>query len=154
LYENGDLIETRVLGDTAGLSQTTGVTFEGRPNGTYVYTGELINAVGTTATTSTTVEVMDAAPGTPVVSHSNANGKSSSFTVTANLWWGTNATSYRIELDGVVVGSGALAAATPNAQTASVQVTDVAPGEPTLVAVFANANGETASKPVKVTVKG
>ena len=68
LYENGALVTTRVLGDTAGMSQTTGVTFEGKPNGTYVYTGELINAQGTTATTSTTVKVTDAAPGMPVVS--------------------------------------------------------------------------------------
>ena len=154
LYENGALVATRVLGDTGGLSQTTGVSFAGKSNGTYVYTGELINAIGTTATTSTTVTVTDAAPGVPVVSHDNANGKKSAFTATANLWWGTNATSYRFELDGVVVGSGTLAAATPGAQSASVRLTDVAPGEHTIVAVFANANGETASKPVKVTVRG
>ncbi|RZS64516.1 fibronectin type 3 domain-containing protein [Agromyces ramosus] len=152
LYENGALVSTRVLGDTAELSQTTGVTFEGKPNGTYVYTGELINARGTTATTSTTVKVTDAAPGVPVVSTDQKKG-ASSFTATANLWWGTNATSYRFELDGVVVGSGELAAATPSAQAASVKLTGVASGEHTLVAVFANANGETASKPVKVTVK-
>ncbi|MBM7505884.1 hypothetical protein ACFPER_02125 [Agromyces aurantiacus] len=152
LYENGELVTTKVLGDTGGLSQTTGVTFEGKPNGTYVYTGELINALGTTATTSTTVKVTDAAPGTPVVSTDQHKG-ASSFTATANLWWGTNATSYRFELDGRVVGSGLLVAATPEAQSASVQLADVAPGDHTLVAVFANANGETASKPLKVTVK-
>lgn len=152
LYENGALVSTRVLGDTAGLTQTTGVTFAGKPNGTYVYTGELINAQGATATTSTTVKVTDAAPGMPVVSTDQRKG-ASSFTATANLWWGTNATSYRIELDGVVVGSGSLVAATPSAQSASVQLTGVASGEHTLVAVFANANGETASKPLKVTVK-
>lgn len=152
LYENGVLVSTRVLGDTAGMSQTTGVTFEGKPNGSYVYTGELINSQGATATTSTTVRVTDAAPARPVVSTDQRKG-ASSFTATANLWWGTNATSYRFELDGVVVGSGSLVAATPGAQSASVQLTGVAPGEHTLVAVFANANGETASKPVKVTVR-
>jgi hypothetical protein len=73
---------------------------------------------------------------------------------TANLWWGVNATSYRFELDGVEVGSGALVAATPGAQSASVTLTEVAPGTHTIVAVFANEHGETASKPVKVTVKG
>jgi hypothetical protein len=88
------------------------------------------------------------------VSHDNANGKASTFTATANLWWGVNATSYRFELDGVEVGSGALVAATPGAQSASVTLTDVAPGTHTIVAVFANEHGETASKPVKVTVKG
>lgn len=152
LYENGALVSTRVLGDTAGMSQTTGVTFEGKPNGTYVYTGELINARGATATSSTTVTVTDAAPGVPVVSTDPKKG-ASSFTATANLWWGTNATSYRFELDGVVVGSGSLVAATPNAQSASVKLSGVASGDHTLVAVFANANGETVSKPLKVTVK-
>ncbi|WP_159602307.1 rhamnogalacturonan lyase family protein [Agromyces humi] len=152
LYENGALVATKVLGGTAGMSQTTGVSFEGKPNGTYVYTAELINSKGATATTSTTVRVTDAAPGTPVVSTDQRKG-ASSFTATANLWWGTNATSYRFELDGVVVGSGSLVAATPSAQGASVKLSGVASGEHTLVAVFANANGETASKPVKVTVK-
>lgn len=152
LYENGALVSTRVLGDTAGLSQTTGVTFAGKPNGTYVYTGELINAHGVTATTSTTVKVTDAAPGMPVVSTDQKKG-AASFTATANLWWGTNATSYRFELDGVVVGSGSLVAATPGAQSASVQLSGVASGDHTLVAVFANANGETVSNPVKVTVR-
>ena len=86
------------------------------------------------------------------MSHDNRD-RDGAFTATADLWWGTNATSYRFELDGVVVGSGELVAATPGAQHASVELTGVAPGDHTLVAVFANANGETASKPVKVTVK-
>ncbi|WP_395245533.1 hypothetical protein ACGGZK_06890 [Agromyces sp. MMS24-K17] len=153
LYENGALVSTKVLGSTAGMSQTTGVTFTGKANGTYVYTAELINSKGVTATSSTTVRVVDAAPGVPVVS-TDQKKNAGSFTATANLWWGTNATSYRFELDGAVVGSGDLVAATPAAQSASVQLTGVAPGEHTLVAVFANANGETASKAVKVTVKG
>ncbi|WP_275426025.1 MULTISPECIES: hypothetical protein [Microbacterium] len=152
LYENGALIQTRVLPETSGTSQTTGVSFAGKPNGTYVYTGELINSQGTTATTSTTVKVVHAAPAAPVVSHDNWD-KDGSFTATANLWWGTNATSYRFELDGVVVGSGELTARTPDAQRASVKLDGVAPGTHTLVAVFANANGETASKPVTVTVR-
>ncbi|WP_157524746.1 hypothetical protein [Microbacterium yannicii] len=152
LYENGELIETRALPETAGMSQTTGVSFEGKPNGTYVYTGELINARGTTATTSTTVKVVHAAPAVPVVSHDNWD-KDGSFTATANLWWGTNATSYRFELDGVVVGSGDLVARTPDAQRATVDLTGIAPGTHTLLAVFTNARGETASKPVTVAVR-
>ncbi|MFB7891997.1 Ig-like domain-containing protein [Microbacterium sp. NPDC056044] len=152
LYENGALVATKALSPTEGMSQATGVSFEGRPNGTYVYTGELVNSKGVTATTSTTVKVVHAAPGTPVVSHDD-HDRDGTFTATANLWWGTNATSYRIELDGAVVGSGDLVAATPGAQSASVQLTGVAAGEHTLVAVFANANGETASKPVKLTVR-
>ncbi|WP_395244200.1 Ig-like domain-containing protein [Agromyces sp. MMS24-K17] len=152
LYENGVLVATKPLGPAAGMTQTTGATFEGKPNGTYVYTGELVNSKGVTATTSTTVKVVDAAPGVPVVSTDQKKG-AAAFTATANLWWGTNATSYRFELDGTVVGSGELAAATPSAQSAKVELTGLAPGEHALVAVFANANGETASKPVTVTVR-
>ena len=151
LYENGQLVETQVL-STGGKSQTASVSFSGKPNGTYVYTAELINSQGTTATTTTTVKVVHAAPGKVVVSHDNTD-KDGSFTATANLWWGTNATSYRFELDGVVVGSGALTASTPKAQSASVSLTGVSSGTHTLVAVFANANGETASAPVTVTVR-
>lgn len=152
LYENGALVSTRVLDSTGTMSQSTGVTFTGKPNGTYVYTGELVNSQGVTATRSTTVQVSHAAPGVPTVSHDNKD-RDGSFTAKADLWWGTNATSYRFELNGQVVGEGELIAATPGAQTASVQVTGIAPGEHTLVAVFANANGETASKAVKVTVR-
>ena len=96
---------------------------------------------------STTTASTDAAAGR------DQKKGASSFTATANLWWGTNATSYRFELDGVVVGSGSLVAAAPKAQKATVSLPGSQPGDHTLVAVFANANGETASKPVKVTVK-
>ena len=150
LYENGTLVATKVLTAT-GTSQTTGKAFTGKPNGTYVYTGELINAQGATQTSSTTVTVTAAAPGKPVVSHDDHDGDGS-FTATADLWWGTNATGYRFELDGAVVGSGSLTAATPSAQKASVALTGVPIGTHTLVAVFTNANGETASSPVTVDV--
>ena len=133
-------------------AQVAALQVDGRKNGTYVYTGELVNSKGVTATTSTTVKVVHAAPAVPVVSHDD-HDRDGTFTATANLWWGTNATSYRFELDGAVVGAGELAAATPGAQSASVQLTGVAPGEHSLIAVFANANGETASKPVKLTVR-
>ncbi|UOE43119.1 CocE/NonD family hydrolase [Agromyces larvae] len=151
LYENGVLVSTQALTPT-GTSQEARVAFTGKPNGTYVYTAELVNSRGATAASSTTVKVTDAAPAKPVVSHDNWD-RDGVFTVTANLWWGTNATSYRFLLDGVEVGSGELTAATPAAQAATVALTGVAPGAHTLVAVFANANGETASAPVKVEVR-
>ena len=109
-FENGELIETRVLEPTAGMSQTTGLRIEGKPNGRYVYTAELVNAQGVTETTSTTVVVNAAAPGKPVVSHDNWD-RDGDFTVTANLWWGTNADAYDILLDGEVVATGELDAA-------------------------------------------
>lgn len=151
LYENGVLIATEVL-DPVGMSQAAQVSFEGKPNGTYVYTAELINARGVTATTSTTVKVVHAAPAAPVVSHDNWD-RDGSFTATANLWWGTNATSYRFELDGAVIASGELTAHTPDAQRAAARLDGVASGTHTLLVVLANAHGETASKPVTVTVR-
>ncbi|WP_207205396.1 chitinase N-terminal domain-containing protein [Microbacterium protaetiae] len=150
LYENGALVATRLL-DASGTSQSATVSFNGKKNGTYVYTGELVNAKGVTKTGSTTVKVTDAAPGKVVVSHDNWDGDGS-FTATADLWWGTNATSYRFELDGEVVGSGDLVAASPNGQRASVSLTGVSRGTHTIVAVFANAAGETTSAPVTVKV--
>lgn len=152
LFENGELIETRVLEPTAGMSQTTGLRIEGKPNGRYVYTAELVNARGVTETTSTTVVVNAAAPGKPVVSHDNWD-RDGDFAVTANLWWGTNADAYDILLDGEVVASGDLDAATPSAQRVRVELEGVAAGTHELVAVFRNAAGETASAPVTVTVR-
>jgi Rhamnogalacturonan I lyases beta-sheet domain len=151
IYENGTLIDTRALPATSGMSQTSGITITGKPNGTYVYTAELINLKGVTKTTTTTVKVTAANPGVPVISHDNKDGDGA-FRLTANLWWGTNATQYRFELDGQVVGQGPLVARTPNAQQAVVDVSGIATGDHTAVVVFINAAGETASKPVTIRV--
>lgn len=122
------------------------------PNGTYTYRAELINSEGVTQTTSTTVKVKDAAPAKVVVSTDNWD-HDGNFTATADLWWGTNATSYAFFLDGNNVGEGELTANTPNAQTATVALSGVAPGTHTLTAVFTNANGSTESKPLTIKVK-
>lgn len=152
LYENGELVHEQTLDAAAGEPQHVVVSVEGKDNGTYEYTAELINPYGATSTSTTTVTIRNAAPSTPVVSHDNWD-KDDTFTVSANLWWGTNATSYRFELDGAEVGSGSLSAATPSAQHAAVDLVGIAPGAHTLVAVFVNEHGETSSKPVTVTVR-
>ncbi|MGU3644258.1 hypothetical protein ACLBXX_04770, partial [Microbacterium sp. C23T] len=61
LYENGTLIATKLLDANSPKAQLATVDVSGKPNGTFVYTGELSNAKGTTATTSVTVKVKDAA---------------------------------------------------------------------------------------------
>ncbi|MGW9111659.1 rhamnogalacturonan lyase family protein [Microbacterium sp. NPDC055683] len=152
LYENGELIETKALPFAEKAPQAAGFRFEGKPNGTYVYTAELINLRGATETTSTTVKVTSALPGKPVVSHDNGD-RDGAFTLTANMWWGVNATEYRFELDGQIVGSGALTAATPAAQHASVSLTGIPAGVHSARAIFFNAFGETASAPVTVEVR-
>ncbi|MCP2635738.1 fibronectin type III domain-containing protein [Microbacterium sp. HD4P20] len=152
LYENGTLISTELLDPNSPKAQLSTVNVAGKPNGTYVYTGELINAAGTTATTSVTVRVKDAAPAMPVVSHDNWD-KNGDYTVTANLWWGTNGTAYKLYENGVLIDEQALAADSPNAQQATTTVTGRGPGSYTYVAEFTNDAGSTSSKPITVTVR-
>ena len=152
LYENGTLISTKLLEANSPKAQLTTVDIAGRANGTYVYTGELVNAAGVTKTTSTTVKVSNAAPAAPVVSHDNWD-KDSNFIVTTNMWWGTNATTYRLYENGVLIDEQPLVAATPNAQKASTAIAGRASGTYVYVAEFSNAAGATSSQGVKVTVK-
>lgn len=151
LYENDELFSTQVLGPVGGTTQTIETPIDGKPNGTYVYRAELINSQGVTATNTTTVTVTDAAPGKPVVSHDNWD-QDSSFTATANLWWGTNATSYTFLLDGAVVGEGELQGVTPAAQSVALELSRVAQGTHDLQVVFTNAAGSTTSDAVRVVV--
>ncbi|MDQ1130337.1 fibronectin type III domain-containing protein [Microbacterium sp. SORGH_AS_0888] len=151
LYENGTLIATKQLSFAGSAAQTASVPISGRPNGTYVYTGELVNSKGTTATGSTTVQVTQANPGTVVLSNNNGDGDGG-YRVTANLWWGTNATSYTFFEDGDVVAQGSLSDHSPNAQVAQLDVSGKAPGSYTYRVDFTNAAGTTASAPMTVTV--
>ncbi|HEX5858667.1 MAG TPA: fibronectin type III domain-containing protein [Microbacterium sp.] len=153
LYENGTLISTQLLTPNSPKSQLVTVDVAGKANGTYAYTGELINAKGRTATTSVTVTVKDAAPGVPVVSHDNNKDRDGNYTVTANLWWGTNGTTYRLYENGVLIDEKPLVASSPKAQAVSTYIAGRAPGTYTYIAEFANAAGATKSKPVTVTVR-
>lgn len=151
LYENGALIATTKLGFNGVGAQNVTIPVTGKTNGTYVYTGELVNSKGTTATTSTTVKVTQANPGTPVLSNDDWNG-GGTYTVTANMWWGTNATSYTFYENGVAVGQGDLTANTPNSQTATLNVEAKEKGTYTYRVDFTNAAGTTSSKTMTVTV--
>ena len=152
LYENDVLVSAQRLDSINTSSQSATTTFNGKANGTYKYRAELVNSKGVTETEKTTVVVKDAAPAKPVVSTDNWD-QDGSFVATANLWWGTNATSYTFKLDGQVVGEGQLTAATPNQQKAQVSLQGVPAGTHSLIVVFTNANGSTESKPVKVKVR-
>lgn len=151
LYEDGVLIDTRDVAYDGVRAQKVRVPVTGKANGAYVYTAELINSRGVTWATPVTVTVSQAAPGLPVVSQDNWDGDGT-YRVTADLWWGTNATSYRVLENGVVIAEGALSANTPAAQRAVTPVTDRAPGVYVYVVEFTNAAGTTASAPVTVTV--
>ena len=62
-----------------------------------------------------------------VVSHDNWD-RDGSFTVTTDLWWGTNGTEYRLYENGVLIDTQALAAASPAAQRATTAITGRQPG--------------------------
>lgn len=152
LYENGELVATVPLTYAGKQAQTAVVPVTGKPNGTYVYTGELVNSTGSAPTSSVTVKVTQATPGMPRLSHDNRDGDGD-YTVTANLWWGTNATAYRFFEGDTVVAEGTLIAATPGAQAARLHVTGAAKGTHTYRVEFSNAAGATVSDPLTVTVR-
>lgn len=153
LFRDGELVGSVPLTMAAGPgAQQAVVDVAGLPDGTYRFTGELVNARGTTATKPLTVRVTDAAPAAPVLSHDNGDGDGS-YTLRADLWWGTNATSYRMLEDDIEIAAGDLTAASPAAQSVTVPVSGKEPGRYRYVVEFRNAAGVTASKPLVVTVR-
>ena len=151
VFENGTLIKTVPLAFGGTAAQTAQVAVTGKKNGTYVYTGELVNSRGVTAVQPVTVTVRDAAPGMPVLSADNGDGDGS-YTLTADMWWGTNATSYRLFEDGVLLTEGGLVAGTPAAQQVSVAVDGRSIGTHAYRVEFINAAGSTESETLTVTV--
>ncbi|WP_350350330.1 glycosyl hydrolase 53 family protein [Microbacterium sp. A8/3-1] len=151
VFENGAMIATVPLTYGGTAAQKAQVPVSGKANGTYVYTGELVNSRGTTAVLPITLTVKDAAPGTPVLSADN-HDRDGSYTMTANLWWGTNATSYRLFEDGVLLAEGELSAKTPAAQQVSVPVTGRPAGTHSYRIEFVNAAGVSESKVLAVKV--
>ncbi|WP_445739161.1 chitinase N-terminal domain-containing protein [Paenibacillus sp. FSL F4-0236] len=151
LYENGTLIDSKSLKDVSPSAQTASTGLHGKPNGTYIYTVELTNKYGTSKSQPLTVTIRDAAPGKPVLTHDNWDGDGS-YKVTMNLWWGTNATEYRLYENGQLIDTQALNANTPSAQSATTEVTGRASGNYEYRAELVNAAGETISDIIKVTV--
>ncbi len=151
LFENGELVATLPLafGGTAAQSARFAVT--GRANGTYVYSGELVNSQGATPVKPVTVTVTDASPGVPVLSSDN-HDRDGAYTVSADLWWGTNATSYRLFENGSLLTEGNLVARTPAAQHVSVPVSGRPVGTHTYRIEFVNAAGSSQSRTLSVRV--
>ncbi|MDF2924196.1 MAG: endonuclease [Paenibacillaceae bacterium] len=151
LYENGVLISTKTLSDAAPGAQIAEVDVSGKPNGTYVYTGELHNGFGTTNSQPLVVTITDAAPGKPVLSQNNWDGDGN-YQVTMNMWWGTNATGYRLFENGVLMDTRSLQAASPGAQSAVTAIAGRAIGIYQYRAELFNAAGVTASELLTVNV--
>jgi len=98
------------------------------------------------------VTVREAAPGVAQLSASGA--RTGSLVVTADLWWGTNATEYVLHQDGVEVDRQSLVPATPDAQRASTTLGALPPGTYVFTAELRGATGTTATKPITVTIRG
>ncbi len=152
LYRDGTPVASIPLTMATPSAQKAVVDVHGLKNGTYTFTGVLTNSKGSTSTTPLIIKVTDASPGTPILSNDNWD-HDGDYTITANLWWGTNATAYTFLENGVEIGSGSLTAATPAAQSTELQIRGRRPGTYSYTVEFANAAGSTTSQPISVTVR-
>lgn len=151
LYQNGELIHTEDLAAAGPAAQRLAVPVSGLADGRYEYTAEIVNSQGTTSPAPLVVEVTDAAPGIPVLSGSDADGDGA-YVLTANMWWGTNATTWRLLEDGVEIASGELTAASPAAQRVEVPVEGRSAGTRSYVMEFSNDVGSSEGRPLEVVV--
>jgi|GEM_PF-699844 len=152
LYENDVLVDAQWVDAGTPAAQRAAFAVTGRGDGTYTYVAEALNPWGTTRSEPLTVEVRDAAPGTPHLRSSRATD--GTVTVTATLWWGTNASEYVLTADGVEVDRQQLTPRSPQRQTVSTSTAGWAPGTRTVVATFTNPAGATSSLPLEVVVGG
>lgn len=152
LYENGELIHEVSLADQSPAAQSVQIDIAGKRNGTYIYTGELSNSLGTTKSAPLSVTVSDASPGQAVLSNDNWDGDGS-YNVSMNLWWGTNATGYDLYENGILVDTQTLRAQTPGAQSAVTAISGKAPGTYEYEVVLRNPAGETRTPKMIVTVR-
>ncbi|MGG1515483.1 Ig-like domain-containing protein [Paenibacillus oryzisoli] len=152
LYENNTLIATKLLSDTSPAAQQVSIPMNGKTNGTYTYTAELSNSYGTTVSDPIVVTVTNASPGQPVLSHDNWDGDGN-YKVTMNMWWGTNATEYRLYENDVLIATIPLVAATPGAQSAVFTVTGKAVGTYSYRGELHNVQGTVSSDTLIVNVQ-
>ena len=90
-------------------------------------------------------------PGTPDLSQSSWNGESS-YTITMNMWWGNNGTTWQLYENGALVHTQTLTDNSPNAQTASFSFTGKTNGTYTYTNKLTNSFGTTSGNTLVYTV--
>ncbi|OUS69196.1 hypothetical protein B1748_31765 [Paenibacillus sp. MY03] len=153
LYENGVLIDTQWLTMNSPAAQTAVTSVTYRANGTYRYHARLANAFGETVTPTVIVEVTEASPAPFVLSHDNWAG-SGEYTVTMNMWWGRNGTTYRLFENGVLIDTQALPDQSPMGQSVATELHGRSPGVYAYRAELANYAGTVTSEAETVVVNG
>ncbi len=123
-----------VLGGTSGSTSSGGGTSTGGTGGT--------------------VQTAPAAPAKPTLSVQSDPSGDGSYNATFNLWYGTNATSWKLLQNGQTIYSAPLTANTPGPQTGSFHITGKTYGAYTYQVVLSNAAGSTSSDPRVYTVGG
>ncbi|MCM0641218.1 endo-1,4-beta-xylanase [Cellulomonas wangsupingiae] len=145
LLENGTPIATQRVVDATPGAQTATFEVTGRANGSYSYEVVATNQHGETTSRPLVVRVVAANPGMPVVVHDNWDGNGT-YTVSMHMWWGTNADTYRLYENGVLVDTQTL---TPNGrhpQHAGTRITGRAKGIYRYTVELSNAAGTTTSR--------
>ncbi|HTQ31920.1 MAG TPA: carbohydrate-binding protein, partial [Opitutaceae bacterium] len=128
-------------------------------NSTHTYAVRADNSAGDSAfsalvsamTLSSSTGKATGVPGTPVLSQSTWNGESS-YTITMNMWWGNNGTTWQLYENGALVHTQTLVDNSPNAQTASVSFTGKPNGTYTYTTKLTNSFGTTAGNTLVYTV--
>ncbi len=156
LYENQELIHTEALTDNSPNQQTASYSIANKADGTYAYTCELINEFGDTTSAEITVVVGEPPnavdkPGNPILSHDNWDNDGN-YSITMNMWWGNNGTLWKLYENDELIYSAPLTDNSPNAQTASYDITIKPSGSYTYKCELINAFGTTTSSEITVTV--
>lgn len=130
-------------------------TFTANGSFTFEFT-DSAGRVGTvTATVSNIVASSTGAPGKPVLSDDNGRDmgiRDGTYTVTMNMWWGNNGTTYKLYENDVLFDTKSLADRGPNAQSTVTSVTYRDNGTYRYYAELSNAYGTTRSDVLTVVV--
>ncbi|MCQ6562867.1 DUF5722 domain-containing protein [Paenibacillus mendelii] len=94
-------------------------------------------------------------PGKPVLSHNNGHDtglQDGDYTITMNMWWGNNGTSYKLFENGREIHRRSLVPSTPTAQAASFEVKGRMNGTYVYTCELTNSAGTTSCEPITVVV--